>query len=315
MIQNRSILYEFLRLQKKSQNPSYPTTSSKLHSDDFIAILEQSSSTIKANKLYDCVRNAKVEINSLEEVISTLKSVRKYMKLRLLDGIINVLEQNYPRFSEGQINTSNKEEFIERNQCSTEYEVRDSTSNTQRNTSSSPRSISSSSTPTNSYNPSTSNTQRVSLGNDPFGDMFNNIFGNGSISSSNNPANSYKPSTSSSQRNTSSSPRSISSSSTSTNSYNPSTSNTQRVSLGNDPAGGFKFSGEWINIVKNTERFVKNPKLLQNLDWDEEWRKIYETMNTEDFPEKVDVMEYNDDYQIQTKKFCDSYQIYNPYKI
>ena len=26
MIQNRSILYEFLRLQKKSQNPSYPTT-------------------------------------------------------------------------------------------------------------------------------------------------------------------------------------------------------------------------------------------------------------------------------------------------
>ena len=82
-----------------------------------------------------------------------------------------------------------------------------------------------------------------------------------------------------------------------------------------NPAGGFKFSGEWINIVKNTERFVKNPKLLQNLDWDEEWRKIYETMNTEDFPEKVDVMEYNDDYQIQTKKFCDSYQIYNPYKI
>ena len=26
MIQNRSILYEFLRLQKKSQSPSYPTT-------------------------------------------------------------------------------------------------------------------------------------------------------------------------------------------------------------------------------------------------------------------------------------------------
>ena len=26
MIQNRSILYEFLRLQKKSHNPSYPTT-------------------------------------------------------------------------------------------------------------------------------------------------------------------------------------------------------------------------------------------------------------------------------------------------
>ena len=25
-LQNRSILYEFLRLQKKSQNPSYPTT-------------------------------------------------------------------------------------------------------------------------------------------------------------------------------------------------------------------------------------------------------------------------------------------------
>ena len=30
MIQNRSILYEFLRLQKKSHNPSYPTTSKRI---------------------------------------------------------------------------------------------------------------------------------------------------------------------------------------------------------------------------------------------------------------------------------------------
>ena len=31
MIQNRSILCEFLRLQKKSQNPSYPTTIVEKH--------------------------------------------------------------------------------------------------------------------------------------------------------------------------------------------------------------------------------------------------------------------------------------------
>ncbi|EAY03359.1 hypothetical protein TVAG_398840 [Trichomonas vaginalis G3] len=36
MIQNRSILYEFLRLQKKSQNPSYPTTLKR-----FIAFTER----------------------------------------------------------------------------------------------------------------------------------------------------------------------------------------------------------------------------------------------------------------------------------
>ena len=48
MIQNRSILYEFLRLQKKSHTPSYPTTC------NFINIL-RTKYTIKIHNIMQCI--------------------------------------------------------------------------------------------------------------------------------------------------------------------------------------------------------------------------------------------------------------------
>ncbi|EAY05500.1 hypothetical protein TVAG_080920 [Trichomonas vaginalis G3] len=54
-----------------------------LKSEDFISLLEQSRSAIKANDLYTCIRNAKVSILNYNEAISTLKSIQKYMKLNV----------------------------------------------------------------------------------------------------------------------------------------------------------------------------------------------------------------------------------------
>ncbi|EAY00421.1 hypothetical protein TVAG_114250 [Trichomonas vaginalis G3] len=61
--------------------------------EDFSSLLTQSSSVISARQLYTCTRNANISINNLQDAISTLKSVQKYMKMRILEGIISILEQ------------------------------------------------------------------------------------------------------------------------------------------------------------------------------------------------------------------------------
>ncbi|KAI5518967.1 protein ubiquitination, partial [Trichomonas vaginalis G3] len=67
---------------------------SKLTTTQFVSLLKQSSPTISANKLYRCTRNAKVTIQNIDEVFSILKSVKKYMKFNIFDGIIDFLEVN-----------------------------------------------------------------------------------------------------------------------------------------------------------------------------------------------------------------------------
>ncbi|EAY04285.1 hypothetical protein TVAG_390550 [Trichomonas vaginalis G3] len=64
-----------------------------LTTNDCISLMTQSQHTIKANKLYICARNANVSIHNYEEVVSVLKSIKKYMKLRILDGVVDFLIQ------------------------------------------------------------------------------------------------------------------------------------------------------------------------------------------------------------------------------
>ena len=66
---------------------------SNLTTNDFITLLKQSHHAIKTNKLYTCARNANVSIQSFEDVILTLKSIKKYMKLGILNSIIDFLNQ------------------------------------------------------------------------------------------------------------------------------------------------------------------------------------------------------------------------------
>ncbi|EAY11493.1 hypothetical protein TVAG_248600 [Trichomonas vaginalis G3] len=64
---------------------------SQLATNDFVKLLKQSYPTIKPNKLYKCTRKANVSIQNFEDVISIFKTIKKYMKLRILDGVIDFL--------------------------------------------------------------------------------------------------------------------------------------------------------------------------------------------------------------------------------
>ena len=66
---------------------------SHLTTKDFIDLLKQSDPTIKASELYKCTRNANISIQNFEEVVSILKSIKKYMKLGILDSVIDFLMQ------------------------------------------------------------------------------------------------------------------------------------------------------------------------------------------------------------------------------
>ncbi|EAX89079.1 hypothetical protein TVAG_261240 [Trichomonas vaginalis G3] len=67
---------------------------SRLTVDEYVSLLKQSSSTTNATKLYICTRKANVTIQNLEEVVSILKFVKKYMKFNIFDGIIDIINQN-----------------------------------------------------------------------------------------------------------------------------------------------------------------------------------------------------------------------------
>ncbi|EAY22329.1 hypothetical protein TVAG_378080 [Trichomonas vaginalis G3] len=74
-----------------------------LTSEDFITLLKQSESTLDGNKLYKCARSTNVSIRNYQEVISTLKSVRKYMNFTMLDGIIGFLDETDKIISESTV--------------------------------------------------------------------------------------------------------------------------------------------------------------------------------------------------------------------
>ncbi|EAY01250.1 hypothetical protein TVAG_027180 [Trichomonas vaginalis G3] len=77
--------------------------------DDFNSLLAQSHSVISARELYTCTRNANISINNIQDAISTLKSVQKYMKMRIFEGIIGILEQ----LQKDQSITTNKIEKLQ----------------------------------------------------------------------------------------------------------------------------------------------------------------------------------------------------------
>ena len=66
---------------------------SKLTTNDFVTLLKQSESIINANELYQCTRNANISICNAQDAILILQTVRKYMNLRIFDGIIDILNR------------------------------------------------------------------------------------------------------------------------------------------------------------------------------------------------------------------------------
>ncbi|EAY20386.1 hypothetical protein TVAG_109980 [Trichomonas vaginalis G3] len=81
---------------------------SNLTTNDFIALVQQSHQTIKANELYICIRNTNISIQNMEDVISVLKSLKKYMKLEMLNGVIDFLDHKEKETSDqNEINEEN----------------------------------------------------------------------------------------------------------------------------------------------------------------------------------------------------------------
>ncbi|EAY18176.1 hypothetical protein TVAG_122420 [Trichomonas vaginalis G3] len=73
---------------------------SHLTADQYVTLLKQSHSTISAKKLYLCTRDAKVTIQNLDEVVLILRAVKKYMKFKTFDSIIDVLNQKEKEMSD-----------------------------------------------------------------------------------------------------------------------------------------------------------------------------------------------------------------------
>ncbi|EAX99919.1 hypothetical protein TVAG_159390 [Trichomonas vaginalis G3] len=80
---------------------------SHLTADQYVTLLKQSSSTLNSKELYICTRKANVRVQNLEEVVSILNSVKRYMKFNIFDGITDFLKQN-----EKVINDSTNEREI-----------------------------------------------------------------------------------------------------------------------------------------------------------------------------------------------------------
>ena len=64
-----------------------------LTSNEFINLIKQSHSTIDTDILITCTKNTSISIKDSNEAIKLLKSARKYMKLRLFDELIDILNQ------------------------------------------------------------------------------------------------------------------------------------------------------------------------------------------------------------------------------
>ncbi|EAY18172.1 hypothetical protein TVAG_122380 [Trichomonas vaginalis G3] len=73
---------------------------SHLTTDQYVTLLKQSHSTISAKKLYLCTRDAKVTIQNLDEVVLILRAVKKYMKFKTFDSIIDALNQKEKEMSD-----------------------------------------------------------------------------------------------------------------------------------------------------------------------------------------------------------------------
>ncbi|EAX84802.1 ankyrin repeat protein, putative [Trichomonas vaginalis G3] len=67
---------------------------SHLTADQYVTLLKQSSSTLNSKELYICTRKANVRVQNLEEIVSILNSVKRYMKFNIFDGITDFLKQN-----------------------------------------------------------------------------------------------------------------------------------------------------------------------------------------------------------------------------
>ncbi|EAY08168.1 ankyrin repeat protein, putative [Trichomonas vaginalis G3] len=102
---------------------------SRLTADQYVTLLKQSLSTINAKELYTCTRKAKVTIKNFEEVVLVLKSVKKYMKFSIFDGIIDFLKHNEEVLNSSTIEKERNQDKSKAFQTNNENATKDTTTN------------------------------------------------------------------------------------------------------------------------------------------------------------------------------------------
>ncbi|EAY17772.1 hypothetical protein TVAG_016020 [Trichomonas vaginalis G3] len=102
---------------------------SHLTVDQYNTLLKQSSPTINAKELYICTRKANVTIQNLEEVVSILKSLKKYMKFNVFDGIVDVLNHTEKDISDFTREIKNLQDKLKAFQNQTQNTAKETTSN------------------------------------------------------------------------------------------------------------------------------------------------------------------------------------------
>lgn len=65
----------------------------KLTTDEYISLIKQSTTKLKARRLYTYTHTTSISINNLADAITFLKSIKKHMKLGILSGVIAILNK------------------------------------------------------------------------------------------------------------------------------------------------------------------------------------------------------------------------------
>ena len=97
-----------------SENIKKIMKKANFNSNDFINLLDQASTSFDARKLYEYTRKTNVHIDNSQEVTSILQSLKKHMKLKLLDSLIDFLNHENNNESIMAKEIKNHERLIEK---------------------------------------------------------------------------------------------------------------------------------------------------------------------------------------------------------
>lgn len=71
--------------------------------------------------------------------------------------------------------------------------------------------------------------------------------------------------------------------------------------------GPIKYTGEWIAILRATSKYMEDPSILRNVNWENEWKNL----QLEDLPD-MDALPYNSDLLQTTEELCQKFGITLP---
>lgn len=88
--------------------------SNKLSAENFVALLKDGMKRVSTSKLYRYFRNITSSITNIQDAIIILKAMKKCLKLKVLNDIIKLIEQNYNTNNDFEKRINNLEESVQK---------------------------------------------------------------------------------------------------------------------------------------------------------------------------------------------------------